>query len=152
MEIYPMKRTFRARNQKGFTIIEFMVVVALIGALTTIIGAGLLRANKGSVVKRITDDVVLYAAQASNYRGAQTAYTGVSVANLITQGLLSANAATNPAGGAYTVAPNGTDPTTVDIGADGLGDDTCAAVAHKFTTGGNTTAACTSGALTVTFN
>lgn len=146
-----MKTGMTARKLKGFTIVELMVVVAIIGALVAVIGAGLLRANKASVSKRITDDVILYAAQASNYRGAQTSYAGVSVTNLITQGLLSTGAETNPAGGAYTIAAN-TNNTLVDIGAEDIGEDICAAVAHKLSTSGGITATCATGTLTATFN
>lgn len=117
------------KNEKGFTIVEFMIVIAAIGVLSAIVLGAMGRSNNASVAKRVVDEVSLIAAQASAYRGADTAYTGISITELVDQGLVAS--ASNPYGGAYTVAANSSDAAQVDITSAGLTEEVCNNVAHK---------------------
>ena len=144
------------KNEKGFTIVEFMIVIAAIGVLSAIVLGAMGRSNNASVAKRVVDEVSLIAAQASAYRGADTAYTGISVTELVNQGLIAS--ATNPYGGAYTVAANSTDAAFVDITSADLTQEVCLNVAHKLKSiaadvgaDGTSDVTCTDGDLSATF-
>lgn len=143
-------------NEKGFTIVEFMIVIAAIGVLSAIVLGAMGRSNNASVAKRVVDEVSLIAAQASAYRGADTNYDGVSINELVNQGLVAS--ATNPYGGNYTVAKNGDDPAFVDITSAGLTQEVCLNVAHKLKSiaadvedDGAADVSCSDGTLTATF-
>tara|TARA_Y100001972_G_scaffold125715_1_gene177555 strand:- start:18353 stop:18802 length:450 start_codon:yes stop_codon:yes gene_type:complete len=143
------------KNEKGFTIVEFMIVIAAIGVLSAIVLGAMGRSNNASVAKRVVDEVSLIAAQASAYRGADTSYSGISITELVNQGLV--KSATNPYGGAYTVAAN-TDAAYVDITSADLSQEVCLNVAHKLksiaadvASDGNADVSCTDGDLSVTF-
>ena len=144
---------FNKQRQKGFTIIELMIVVAALGVLAALVLPGMGRTNKATLTKRINDEVALIGAQAAGWRGADVRYTGVSIQTLVDQGLLNADwgdgTGANPAGGDYTVAVNSTDAALVDVGATGLPDDVCEAIKHKLTPVAASTPTCTDGDLVV---
>jgi len=140
---------FSRKNEKGFTIVEFMIVIAAIGVLSAIVLGAMGRSNNASVAKRVVDEVSLIAAQASAYRGADTAYTGISITELVNQGLIAS--ATNPYNGAYTVDPDGDDPALVVITSADLTQEVCLNVAHKLKSSTAEAPTCVAGLLTATF-
>jgi len=138
------------KKAKGFTIIELLIVIAIIGVL---VGIQYLRSsNAGDTARaqQIQDDIVQIMGAAKNWKGIRVNYAGITFAQLTGQTFLRADWAggvgINPEGGNYTVAAAGQNLT---VTATGLQPAICGAVASKMN-GSVQAVACAGGTITVT--
>jgi len=142
---------------KGFTLIEVLVVIAIIGALAAVIGEKVSNAETTKLSNIVIGDVMAIATGARSWRGSAYKYTGLSLSTLSTAEIVSSTWGTgvgvNPLGGNYTVAVNGTNANYQDVKATGLGPAVCSLVERHVevaTVGGNQ-ASCSAGTLTAVF-
>ena len=137
------------RNERGFTLIELMLVIGAIAVLLGVLiaGAGVLNTSK---MARAEQDIQTLISAGQAYQALQPAptYAGISFAQLQTLALLPANAsADNPWGNPYTVSG---DAAALTITTD-VGDATRCATLSARLAGRASSAACATGTLTVTF-
>lgn len=138
------------RNNRGFTLIEFLVYLALAGALAAIIALRVGTADDTSRAQIIQDDINQIMGAAKNWKGVRVNYTGITFAQLTGQTFLRADWAAgigvNPEGGNYTVAAAGQN---LVITATGLPAQACQAVQSKMT-GSVDAVVCAGTTITVT--
>lgn len=108
----------RLMNRKAFTLIELVLVLVIIGVLAAILIPALSMRDKANISKAKGEIRSLHAGALGYLSAGRTTFTGVSVANLVSEGHLPANftgTGSNPWGGDYTVTVNASDATQVDI-------------------------------------
>lgn len=142
------------KKQKGFTLIEVLVAIAIAAIATIAVGSTIERANVASLTAQLVDDISLVRGQAVVYRGANLAYTGTTIASMAAIGLFDASdvdatGLLSPTGGHYTAAVNGTNTNELDITADGIEDEVCEGLIHRFTES-SVSATCATGTFTLT--
>jgi prepilin-type N-terminal cleavage/methylation domain-containing protein len=71
--------TFRAKSHKGFTLVEIMIVVAIIALLAAIAVPGFLRARKRSQASRILNDLRMIDSAVDQYAIETNRKTGDTV-------------------------------------------------------------------------
>ena len=106
-----MKRSVAAKRSKGFTLVEIMIVVAIIALLAAIAVPGFLRARKRSQASRILNDLRMIDSAVDQYAIETNRRTGDSVAvadwtNYVKKGsllYLNGNSILGTAYGAQTV-------------------------------------------------
>jgi prepilin-type N-terminal cleavage/methylation domain-containing protein len=76
-----MKKTLKKRNE-GFTLVEIMIVVAIIALLAAIAVPGLMRARKRSQASRVINDLRLISAAIDQYAVDFSKMAGTSVTTL----------------------------------------------------------------------
>lgn len=141
-----MKKLNR-KSSRGFTLIELMVALVILGVLIAALQPLFSRGNDSKNSKIIVDDIMEINAAAKAFKGSANDYTGLSLANLITNGLLEAGAATNPVAGTYTAAPSGAN---VLITATGMTTGMCDTVRRRLVNGA-VSATCAAGTISVTY-
>ena len=72
-------KNIRSRNRQGFTLVEIMIVVAIIALLASIAVPGFLRARKRSQASRILNDLRLIDSAVDQYAIENNKATGASV-------------------------------------------------------------------------
>ena len=117
---YTIMNTSTARSQRGFTLVEIMIVVAIIALLAAIAVPGFLRARKRSQASRILNDLRMIDSAVDQYAIETNRTTGATVAitdwtNYLKKGSLLYNSGNSLLGSPYgpqvvdtipTVPPN----------------------------------------------
>ena len=107
------------RNKRGFTLVEIAFVLVIITVLLLVIGPAAKGMFENGRVSSAAQSVETLRNAAAQYlAGGNVTYASVSVTALKTGNLLPTNfiaAGSNPFGGNYSLAANGTDNTKVDI-------------------------------------
>ncbi len=98
--------TFAAKYRKGFTLVEIMIVVAIIALLAAIAVPGFLRARKRSQASRILNDLRMIDSAVDQYAIETNRTSGASVAiadwtNYVKKGSLLYNTGNSLLGSAY---------------------------------------------------
>ena len=98
--------TFAAKSHKGFTLVEIMIVVAIIALLAAIAVPGFLRARKRSQASRILNDLRMIDSAVDQYAIETNRQTGDPVAvadwtNYVKKNALLYNSANSILGSAY---------------------------------------------------
>ena len=98
--------TFAAKSHKGFTLVEIMIVVAIIALLAAIAVPGFLRARKRSQASRILNDLRMIDSAVDQYAIETNRTTGTTVAvtdwtNYLKKGSLLYNSGNSLLGTAY---------------------------------------------------
>ncbi|HRR95397.1 MAG TPA: type II secretion system protein [Candidatus Ratteibacteria bacterium] len=110
-----MKKEVSSRSKKGFTLVELMAVIGVIGVLMAVVLVGASSSRKTANISTTAQQIqLIYSACQSWLGNGRTAYTGISLNALQAAGYLPATL-NNPYGGTYTVAVNATDATQVDV-------------------------------------
>jgi general secretion pathway protein G len=121
----------KRRSEEGFTLVELMVVIVIIGLLATVVVINVMPAQDTARVKKAEADVALLEQAAEMYRLSKLNYpsTGEGLQALVTQGYVK-RLPDDPWGNPYRYAAPGRDGRAFDIysyGADGReggeGDD-----------------------------
>ena len=118
----PRRRTDRAR-EGGFTLVELMVVIVIIGLLATVVVINVLPAQDTARMKKAEADIALLEQAAEMYRLNKFDYpaTGDGLQALVTEGYVK-RLPDDPWGNPYRYAAPGGDGRAFDIysyGADG---------------------------------
>ena len=101
-----------ARNTKGFTLVEIMIVVAIIGLLAAIAVPNFVQARTTAKANSCKNNLRLIDAAKEQYAMDNNIANGAAVvAANITPYLKGAAVPTEPSGGAYTIQVVGTNPT-----------------------------------------
>lgn len=137
-------------SSKGFTLIEIMVVIVILGVLAAVAWPKLSRANDAKNAKIIVDDIADINAAAKSWKGVSPNYTGISMTVLSAAELVEptwgAGTGVNPVSGNYTAAASGAN---LVITATGLTTGMCE-TARRRLVNSVVSVACAGGTLTVT--
>lgn len=140
------------KNSKssGFTLIEIMVVIVILGVLAAVLWPKLSRGDDAKNAKIIVDDIAEINAAAKSWKGASNNYAGISITVLTAAEVLEPawgnGAGANPVGGNYTAAPSGNN---LIVTATGLTTGMCE-TARRRLVGSAVAVACAGGTLSVT--
>lgn len=138
------------KNQKGFTLIEVVIAIVVIGILASFVVPRIDRLMDGKDVKVITDHILDFSAAAKSWKATSPNYTGVSMTVLtgaeLVDPTLTDGVGKNPVGGNYTVAASGNN---MVVTATGLTDGMCESVRKKLVNA-VVSATCASGTVTIT--
>ncbi len=116
-----MKKEVSSRSKKGFTLVELMAVIGVMGLLMAVVLIGASSSRKTANISTTAQQVqLIYSACQSWLGNGRTNYTGITLTALQNAGYLPSTL-NNPYGGTYTVAPN-TDTTKVDVSATKIPD------------------------------
>lgn len=103
------------QKNKGFTLVEIMIVVAIIGILIAIAVPGFIRARSQSRMRACQENLVKIDGSKEQYALENNSGPGATVAwsNLVQAGGTGymKNTPVEPSGGSYTINNVGTDPT-----------------------------------------
>ncbi|MFH0793313.1 MAG: prepilin-type N-terminal cleavage/methylation domain-containing protein [bacterium] len=108
----------KIRNSKGFTLVEIMIVVAIIGILIAIAIPGFVRARETSRARACQENLTKIDGAKEQWALENNAAQGdaaPALADLVGDNNYIKRTPECPSGGAYTVGNIGTDP-TCDIG------------------------------------
>ena len=121
----------QGRNEEGFTLVELMVVIVIIGLLATVVVINVMPAQDTARVKKAEADIALLEQAAEMYRLNKLNYptTEAGLQALVSEGFVK-RLPEDPWGGAYQYAAPGREGRAFDVfslGADGReggeGDD-----------------------------
>lgn len=121
-------------KQHGFTLIELMVVLLLIGLVSTWVGSKALEAWEDYKVTRFIDDVNTISKAVNQKYGSSASYSGASMSDLGKRlpDSIDDGVGTNPWGGNYSVTP-GAEPRTYIISGTKLQERAGLKVEDKYT-------------------
>lgn len=117
------------KSEKGFTLVEFLVVLGLIFVLVAVISMAAYKSTQRSRVSRCKDEVATIVAAAEDWGGNKTnQFANISMKDLANSGLLSKDLVDtsfqNPWGGHYAITSGGgkgaVGNTTFTITVDGV--------------------------------
>src|ERR1700688_839573 len=118
---------FAAKSHKGFTLVEIMIVVAIIALLAAIAVPGFLRARKRSQASRILNDLRMIDSACDQYAIETNRRTGNTVAvtdwtNYLKKGSLLYNSGNSLLGNSYGAQKVDTIPTVIPADYASLSD------------------------------
>lgn len=121
--IAKVRRPKKRRSEEGFTLVELMVVIVIIGLLATVVAINVMPAQDTARIKKAEADVALLEQAAEMYRLSKLDYpaSGEGLQALVREGFVK-RLPEDPWGNAYVYAAPGRDGRSFDIyslGADG---------------------------------
>ena len=113
------------KTEKGFTLVEFLVVLGLIFVLVAVIAMAAYKSTQRTRVSRAKSEVMTIVAAAEDWGGNKAKkFNGITMKKLADSGLLSSDLAKtkylNPWGGKYDINPSGASDTTFTITINGM--------------------------------
>ena len=116
-----LSKCMRSRRVDGFTLVELIAVIGIVGVLLAVILLGAKSARNTSKISATTQQIqMIYSACQAWLGNGRVNYTAISMTALTNPGFLPATL-TNPWGQPYTVAP-GSDVSTVVITTSNIPD------------------------------
>lgn len=138
------------KKNAGFTLLEIMVVIVILGVLVSVMWPKLARGNDAKNAKIIVDDIGALNVAAKSWKGPKPNYTGISMSALATAELIDADwssgANINPVNGNYGVSANAAN---LVITATALSTGLCDTVKRRIESS-DVQAICSADTLTVT--